>query len=655
MKNYFKYLIILCFAVLSSWTASAQMFGENPASWSYSVDNVADNEYDVVFKTMLSEGWQMYGMGDYGEYVISTALEFDVNDSYALVGEVQEVTPVKMKLDESISREVGYYKDSVVISQRIKLLSEDATISGKISWMLCNDVSCVPPAEYDFEIDMSDVPQSFKQKGTLTGSTNFWVLILEAVLWGFAALLTPCVFPMIPMTMSYFLKSHSSVSKGRFLAMMYGIFIVALYTLPIAVIILLTRVLGGDAVTADIFNWLATHWVPNIIFFLIFMVFAASFFGAFEITLPSKLVNSSDEKSSKKGLSGVFFMAITLVIVSFSCTGPIVGSVLIKSTSGEFWEPIITMFAFSMAFALPFILFALFPSLLSGLPKSGGWLSSVKICLGFVELALGLKFLSVADQTYDWGILDREIYLALWIVIFSLLGLFLLGKLRFKHHTEFKELNIVRLFLSIATFTFVVYMIPGMFGAPLKALSGYLPGMHTQDFVLTNTKQSSVETSQQITGRKYEDLFHLKDGLTGFFTLEQGEAYAKEHGKPMLIYFTGHACVNCRVMSAKVWSDDAVHKILSQEYVVVALYLDNKKEVDQSEWITTDNGKVLKTLGRINSYTASKVYKVSSQPTYIVADCSGKPLIEPRGYNLNIKEYIDFLNRGIKAYHNENQ
>ena len=343
----------------------------------------------------------------------------------------------------------------------------------------------MPLADQEFTIGLPDGAAVSAAGGEgEDGGKSLWALILEAIAWGFVALLTPCVFPMVPMTVSYFLKGEGGPARGRMRAAMYGLFIVALYTLPIAAIILITRIVGGDAVTADIFNWLSTHWLPNIIFFIVFMVFAASFFGAFEITMPSKLVNKSDSKADTKGFGGIFFLALTLVLVSFSCTGPIVGAVLIKSTQGEFWEPIITMLAFSIAFALPFTIFALFPSVLKKLPKSGGWLNSVKVVIAFIEVALGFKFLSVADQTYHWGLLDREVYLAIWIVVFTLLGLYLLGKIRFAHDDEVKHIGVGRLTLVIAVFSFVVYMIPGMWGAPLKALSGYLPPITTQDFVL---------------------------------------------------------------------------------------------------------------------------------------------------------------------------
>ncbi|MDE7305349.1 MAG: thioredoxin family protein, partial [Alistipes sp.] len=472
-----------------------------------------------------------------------------------------------------------------------------------------------------------------------------------------AALLTPCVFPMVPMTVSYFLKGEGGPAMGRLRAALYGLFIVALYTLPIAAIILITRAAGGEAVTADIFNWLATHWLPNIVFFLVFMLFAASFFGAFEITMPSWMVNKADAKADTKGLGGIFFLALTLVLVSFSCTGPIVGSVLIKSTAGEFWTPIITMLAFSVAFALPFTLFALFPSVLKKLPKSGGWLNSVKVVIGFVELALGFKFLSVADQTYHWGLLDREIYLAIWIVVFSLLGLYLLGKLRFAHDSDLPYIGVGRLALAIAVFSFVVYMIPGMWGAPLKGLSGYLPPLTTQDFAMNSPSTAAPQGETAMPqNRKYADFLHLPHGLEGFFDLPEAEAYAARIGKPLFIDFTGHGCVNCREMESRVWSDPEVLEILRDDYVICALYSDDKKQLPESDWVTTDGGKVLKSLGKINSYYARKTYGVNAQPYYILQGRDGKVLVPPRGYDLDVAGFVAFLKSGLEAYENvENQ
>ena len=467
---------------------------------------------------------------------------------------------------------------------------------------------------------------------------GLWALLIEAILWGFAMLLTPCVFPMVPMTVSFFLKGSDNPASGRFKAFMYGLFIVLLYTVPISLIILLTRVVGGDAVTADIFNWLSTHWLPNILFFVVFMIFAASFFGAFEITLPASWTTKTDAKSGRGGLGGVFFMALTLVLVSFSCTGPIVGSVLLKSTHGEFWTPMVTMLAFSIAFALPFTIFALFPQLLKKM-KGGGWLNSVKVVLGFVEIALGLKFLSIADQTYGWGILNREVYLAIWIVVFSLLGFYLLGKLRFKYDSPLEHISLVRLVLAIGVFTFVVWMIPGMFGAPLKALSGYLPPMESQEFVLSSGAPSPIAAPGNGT-------VELPQGLHGYETLEEGLAEASRTGKPVFVDITGKGCTNCREMEARVWSDPRVRELLDKRFVLVALHCDDHTKAPESSWLTTDSGKVLKEWGKINSYIARTRFNANAQPTYVLLTPDGE-IIAERNYNLDTDAYVAFLKKAL--------
>lgn len=472
-------------------------------------------------------------------------------------------------------------------------------------------------------------------------------IIVEAVLWGFAMLLTPCVFPMVPMTISFFLKGSGDPKQGRFKAIMYGVFIVLLYTLPICLIIGLTWLLGGDTVTADIFNWLSTHWLPNLIFFAVFMIFAASFFGAFEIVLPSKWVNSADKNSSKKGLGGVFFLALTLVLVSFSCTGPIVGTVLIESTEGAFWTPMITMFAFSVAFALPFTIFALFPSLLDKLPQSGGWLNSVKVVLGFIEIALGLKFLSTADQVYHWGILNREIYLAIWIVCFTLLGFYLLGKIRFKHDSPMEYLSVKRLFLAIIDFAFVIYLIPGMWGAPLSALSGYLPPLESQEFVISASNNAQT-TSVAEPVKPKEGMIELAHGLWAYDNLEDAQAESKKTGKPIFVDITGHGCVNCREMEAKVWSDSKVLKILKQDYILVALYVDDKTSLPEEKWYTTSTGRVLKHVGRKNSFIVKEKFGVNAQPNYALLDSEGQLKVPIRGYDLDVDAYVDFLKSGLK-------
>ena len=547
-------------------------------------------------------------------------------------------------------------------------------ISGTIDFMSCIGTQCNMPEDWEFDlyldgkehVQASEAPAPASPALQLPGSlslpapdsgasspettvseaepassgSSLWGLILEAILWGFAMLLTPCVFPMVPMTISFFLKGSGSATAGRFKAMMYGLFIVLLYTVPISAIIGITWLVGGSGVTADIFNWLSTHWLPNIIFFLVFLAFAASFFGAFEITLPSKWTNDADRKSERKGLGGVFFLALTLVLVSFSCTGPIVGTVLIKSTQGEFWAPMVTMLAFSVAFALPFTIFALFPSLLKKLPKSGGWLNSVKVVLGFIEIALGLKFLSVADQTYHWGLLDREVYLAIWIVVFTLLGLYLLGKLRFKYDSPTEHLSVGRLALAIAVFSFVVYMIPGMFGAPLKALSGYLPPMETQDFVISR-ESAAAEVPAEV--QDADGMITIAHGLKAYDNIDDAVAAARRSGKRIFVDITGHGCVNCREMEARVWSDPEVLRMLREDFVILALYVDDKTKIPESEQILNDNGKPLKDLGRLNSYIALTRFKVNSQPNYFVLDSDGNILKGPRAYDLDIQGYIDFL------------
>ena len=490
-------------AAMIATTVSAQS-----VSWKSSVQHLDGQTYRIVLEASIPAPWHMYDMGPYEGGPNATTITFTPGEGAVLEGGVEQLTRPERHYDKTFGMEIGTFARKAQFAQSVKLTAPQATVKAELAWMICNDTSCLPPDDTELTITLpagatpavqpAETPAKESAAAPETvpaaeiapaqkdaaGGGSLWGLIIEAILWGFAALLTPCVFPMVPMTVSFFMKGSGSPALGRIRAGMYGFFIVALYTLPIAAIILITRLVGGDAVTADIFNWLATHWLPNILFFLVFMVFAASFFGAFEITMPSWMVNKTDSKADSKGLAGIFFMALTLVLVSFSCTGPIVGSVLIKSTAGEFWSPIVTMLAFSVAFALPFTLFAFFPSMLKKLPKSGGWLNSVKVVLGFIEVALGMKFLSVADQTYHWGLLDREIYLAVWIVTFSLLGLYLLGKIKFAHDSDMPYLGVGRLALAIVTFSLVVYLVPGMWGAPLKGLSGYLPPLHTQDFVI---------------------------------------------------------------------------------------------------------------------------------------------------------------------------
>ena len=608
--------------------------------WRGAVVAQEGNIYHLEFTCSVPAGWHIYDVKEYNNGPISTSVKLE--GEAKAIGALTLTSNVKEEYDSAFGMVIGTCEGAV--SMLLKVESNAAApkqIKAIIEWQACREGACSAPEEQEINITLPATAELNSGANTTTtgsirdaqSSKSLWSTILEAILWGFVALLTPCVFPMVPMTVSFFLKKSGDKTKGRFMAMMYGLSIVALYTIPIAIIILITYFAGGDSGIVFIFNWLATHWIPNLLFFIIFMIFAASFFGAFEIVMPTSLVNKADAKSEKGGLFGVFFMALTLVLVSFSCTGPIVGTILIKSTQGEIWEPIITMLAFSAAFALPFTIFAFVPSLLKNLPKSGGWLNSVKVVLGFLELALGLKFLSVADQIYGWGILDREVYLALWIVIFTLLGFYLLGKIRFANDSPAGHLTVTRLILSIIVFSFVVYMIPGMWGAPLKAISGYLPPIESQDFVISSNSVARDGAAKSSTISNSNKVYNFKEALR----------LSEQSGKPIFLDFTGKACVNCREMEARVLSNSRVQQILSENYIVLELYGDTRNPLPESEWVKTSGGTLLKTDGKVNSNLLLERYGVNAMPYYLLLDSKGNPLTDPRGYNLNVEEFIAYL------------
>ena len=608
--------------------------------WRGAVVAQEGNIYHLEFTCSVPAGWHIYDVKEYNNGPISTSVKLE--GEAKAIGALTLTSNVKEEYDSAFGMVIGTCEGAV--SMLLKVESNAAApkqIKAIIEWQACREGACSAPEEQEINITLPATAELNSGANTTTtgsirdaqSSKSLWSTILEAILWGFVALLTPCVFPMVPMTVSFFLKKSGDKTKGRFMAMMYGLSIVALYTIPIAIIILITYFAGGDSGIVFIFNWLATHWIPNLLFFIIFMIFAASFFGAFEIVMPTSLVNKADAKSEKGGLFGVFFMALTLVLVSFSCTGPIVGTILIKSTQGEIWEPIITMLAFSAAFALPFTIFAFVPSLLKNLPKSGGWLNSVKVVLGFLELALGLKFLSVADQIYGWGILDREVYLALWIVIFTLLGFYLLGKIRFANDSPAGHLTVTRLILSIIVFSFVVYMIPGMWGAPLKAISGYLPPIESQDFVISSNSVATDGAAKSSKISNSNKVYNFKEALR----------LSEQSGKPIFLDFTGKACVNCREMEARVLSNSRVQQILSENYIVLELYGDTRNPLPESEWVRTSGGTLLKTDGKVNSNLLLERYGVNAMPYYLLLDSKGNPLTAPRGYNLNVEEFIAYL------------
>ena len=639
MKKLFKFAV-LTFALVLPFAVSAQeatsktigeVVNENegaPVEWVISAEELEDGNFAVTLEATIAEGFHGYPMTDFS----APYFEFD---NAEVVGDVVEpLTPEEHGIDELTGEPSLIYYNKAAYVHTIKAAA-GKKVTGYISATICtNDTNqCTAnPATFSILMPGEAVVAETAEGTTNTAAPLDWGSIITAILWGFAALLTPCVFPMVPMTVSFFIKGSQSPAQGRLRATMYGLFIVGLYVLPIAALVLLSNLFGTN-VAGDIFNALGTHWIPNLLFFVIFMIFAASFFGAFEITMPSKLVNKSDEGADKGGLLGIFFMALTLVLVSFSCTGPIVGSVIISSTSGGVWMPIITMAAFAIAFALPFTVLAWFPSLLKNMPKSGGWLNSVKVVLGFIEVALGLKFLMTADQTMHWGLLDREVYLAIWIVTFTLLGFYLLGKLRFAHDDEVKHVSVFRLTLAIGVFSFVVYMIPGMFGAPLNAISGYIPPMTSQDFQI-NGRVENVNAD-----RKYADFLHLPHSLEGHFDFEEAVADAKKQNKPIFVDVTGHACNNCREMETMVWSHSSVLPMLRNDFVICALYVDDNTKVEGG-----------KRLGSINSKFAQDRWGVNAQPGYILLSPDGETVLAgPRGYDTNIEAFVEFLNTAKNA------
>ena len=502
------------------------------------------------------------------------------------------------------------------------------------------------------DLGQCDTHQKSYNGVTVTDDFNkggLWGMIILAFLAGLAALITPCVFPMIPMTVTFFLKQ----SKTRVGAIKNALF----FGLCIVVVYMLIGLIFGAAFNDQTINYIATAALPNIIFFSIFMIFAFSFFGAFEITLPASLTTKLDQKADKGGYVGIFFMALTLAVVSFSCTGPIVATVLVQSADGQLIKPLLAMAGFGFALALPFMLAAIFPTMLSSMPKSGGWLNSVKVCLGFIEIAFGLKFLSVADQTYHWGLLDREIYLAIWIALFTLMGLYLMGKMKFSHDSDVKFISIPRLMFIIVTFTFVVYLVPGLWGAPLKGLSGYLPPMSSQDFKLGGKLAEDGNLSEE---PMYGDKLEIPHELQGYFDYDQALRCAAEMDKPLFLDFTGHGCVNCRKLEESAWDHPKVLKLLREEYVVVSLYVDDKTiPIPKEEYFismaySSDMQDTIKTLGEKNASIQKCLYGILAQPQYVVIDYNQNLLAAPKYYkDLNgdgSESFIKFLKAGVNQF-----
>jgi thiol:disulfide interchange protein DsbD len=573
--------------------------------------------------------------------------------------------------------EIAWHKDQVVFKQRISLNKPVTAVSGVLEFMVCDDQRCLPPAEVEFQIPLSTVstsvnasenvpPDSSSVVGLVSDTASsqvvnssasaivsektaskaegsLWAIFIAGFIGGLAAFFMPCIYPMIPMTVSFFTKQSGSRAKGIRSAIIYGLSIIIIY---VALGLLITLIFGASAL-----NEAASSATFNLLFFVALIIFGISFLGAFEITLPSSLVNKMDEKSNQSGFMGLFFMAFTLALVSFSCTGPIIGTLLVDAVSkGSYLGPAIGMLGFSSALAIPFTLFAIFPSWLKEMPKSGGWLNTVKVSLGFLEIALAFKFLSNVDLAYHWGIFNRDVFLIIWIVVFGMWALYLLGKIRLSHDSEINFLSLPRLFFAMFILGFTIYMIPGLWGAPLKGISAWLPPQSTQDFDLysnAGTASAKVETS----GKKYAGLFHAPHGLDAFYDYEQGLAYAKSVNKPILIDFTGWSCTNCRKMEASVWPDKEVLRRLREDYVLISLYVDDKTELGQEEkYVSAFSGKKVNSIGqKWSDFQASK-FGTNSQPYYVIADHDGTVLVPPQAFNLDINNYTKFLESGRIAF-----
>lgn len=664
--------ILFLIAFLYTACLSAQIL--NPAKWRYapSVEQAkVGDEVDLIFKATIDADWYLYSSEfPCEDGPIKTSFNLVPNSSYQLIGKIVPINPVD-KYDDIFECDVKVFKKTAEFRQKIKILATPLVLTGESDYQVCTEKTgqCVPGGEdFSFDIAVSGgpaqsegdtvpvtetidlvVPSNTESNGPILDSSlvkedpqgkSLLGFLLISFLAGLAALITPCVFPMIPMTVSFF------TGRGtRFQALMYGFFIILIYSLIGAA---LAPLMGPETA-----NHLSTEWIPNLIFFLVFIVFGLSFLGLFEITLPGTFINKVDQQAEKGGLAGVFFMAFTLVLVSFSCTGPIVGSILVSSAGGEFLKPIAGMFAFALAFAIPFTLFAIFPGWLKSLPKSGGWLNTVKVVLGFVEIALAFKFLSIADQAFHWRILDREINIAIWIVIVVLIGIYLMKGFRMPGDTgkdaEDKTVSVLRISLAMVAFVFAVYLTPGMWGAPLKALAGYLPPMYTHDF---NVLSSSTEAPTAICDEpKYADFLHLPHGLNGYFDYDQAIACARQQNKPLFIDFTGHGCTNCREMEANVWSDPQVLQRLRDDFIVVALYVDDKTELPTTEWYTsTYDKKVKKTIGKQNADLQITRLNNNAQPFYVLLGKDERVLVTPYGYNLSPEKFAAFLDEGKKKF-----
>ena len=693
---------ILVFLITLSIFAVSQAQILNPAHWHFDVSKKevkAGETTDLIFYADIDPDWYLYSSdfsADLGPQLTTITLE--PNATFQLVGKIKPIG-AKKKFSDVWDGEYTYFTKKAEFRQTVKILKASPVLKGTYEYQICTekDGKCVPgkgkfefkdlkvaalekPAATDpqtaldpaltqtpakAETTKPDSTQNASVKAntlpqnpdnqTLTKTAAapdtkteipLWQFLLESAGWGLLALLMPCIFPLIPMTVTFFTKQ--SRSKGEALRKIgfYGLSIIVIYTI---IGVLFSAIFGATSA-----NTLSSHWLPNSLIFLVLVAFAMSFLGLFEITAPSSLTNAADREADKGGYYGIFFMALTLVLVSFSCTIPLVGTNLVRAAGGDLLRPTLGMLVFSSALAIPFMLFAAFPAWLQNLPKSGGWLNAVKVVLGFLELAFAFKFLSQVDVVYNWHFLDRGVFLGIWIVIFSLMGFYLLGKIQLPHDNKLEKIPVPRLMLAIVVFSFVIYMIPGLFGAPLKILSAYLPPY--QDFDLYNSTRTAgnvqlAKNDKNFPKVKYESYFEFPHGIQGFFDYEEGLAYAKKMNKPVFIDFTGHSCANCRVMEKNVWTDPEVLKRLNNDYVVIALYVDDRHELPVNEQVTsTFDKEIKKTIGAKNADFQITHFNNNAQPYYCLLNHEGKLLMEPKGLDLSVDHFVAFLDGGLKNF-----
>lgn len=691
-------IITFLLIIITHWASKAQIIGgggghraEDAISWTYNIERINNTDFNLIFKADLTPGWYLYGPHQdypFGSGPLPMEISYDDKSKFSLVGEITSSPKPEKKFDDVFKVYISQFDGKPVFKQRIKVSNEKPfTISGSIDGLICYDM-CIPftnsftinvdgaivaasevDTDNDFIIEAindtilivgvdstdhekdrdicEDDLEPLMQENDIGADSSLLAFFLVAIGLGVLGIFTPCVFPMIPMNIAFFLNYRGGRTKGKFLAVFYGLSIIFIYSV---LGLLITVIFGAEAM-----NNIVSHWVTNVIFFLIFLFFAASFFGLFELVLPAKWVNKADSQADRGGLVGTFFMALTLVLVSFSCTAAFIGAILVEAADGKtLLKPFIGMLGFAVGFGVPFSLFALFPTLMQKMPKSGGWMNAVKVVFGFIILAFGMKFLIVPDQAYHLGILTRDIYIAIWIVLFTLMGFYLLGKIRFAHDSELKHIGFFRLLLVIATFSFVVYLIPGMFGADLKGVSGLLPPKSAQKFDLARPAPTGLivtpDHASLCSTPSHSDFLSLPHYLEGYFDLDEAIACAIEQNKPLFVDFTGHGCAECKVMEAQVWSDPRVLEKFKNDFIMVALYTNDKKTLPEDKWITTPDGTVLKTIGRINRYLQESQFGTVAIPMYVVLDHDGNMLSGPWQTDRNVDEFIKFLDKGLEMF-----